>query len=135
MIAVNLEHREEEALRAEKIIAGETQSFINWLGEQAVVPAIVALKNKGRELAEYELNKAFRKLPNLTREQKKIIQGLADSIVNKLLHPAIMGLKQSTSRPQSHIYGEVIQRLFDLQLCDADNSPPISKRSHRYQIQ
>jgi len=112
----NLEERRKEAVKAQKIVEEEITIFLKWLNTQFVTPTIVALKQKGEEIKEAELTKAFNKLGNLTEKEKKVISSLAHSVVNQLLHDPIINLKAYANTNHGHLYTEILQNLFNLEV-------------------
>ncbi|MHB1418629.1 MAG: glutamyl-tRNA reductase [Bacillota bacterium] len=117
VIDQNLEERKKAAVWAEVIIDSEIQNFFNWLSSLFVVPTIVALKDKGNKIKEAEMRRALNRLGTISPKEKKIIGSMANSIVNQLLHDAIVNLKEySTNSHQGHLYAEILQNLFDLQV-------------------
>ncbi|MHB1126280.1 MAG: glutamyl-tRNA reductase [Bacillota bacterium] len=117
VIDQNLEERKKAAVWAEAIIDGEIHSFFKWLSSLFVVPTIVALKEKGDKIKEDEVRRALNRLGSITPREKKIIGSMASSIVNQLLHDAIVNLKEyAANSHQGHLYAEILQNLFDLQV-------------------
>lgn len=112
----NLEERRKEAVKAQKIVEEEITIFLKWLNTQFVTPTIVALKQKGEEIKQVELTKALTKLGNLSEKDKKVISSLAHSIVNQLLHEPIINLKSYANTNHGHLYTEIMQNLFSLEV-------------------
>lgn len=112
----NLEERKQAAKIAEKIVENELTQFLDWLNSLFVVPTIVALKDKGKQIKEAELEKALNKLGELTKREEKIIKTLANSIVNQLLHDPVLNLKSYANTKQGHLYTEILQNLFNLDI-------------------
>lgn len=112
----NLQVRKKEAVKAQKIVDEEIREFFSWLNTQFVVPTIVALKQLGEEIKQRELEKAFNKLGEISERERNIIQALAHSIVNSLLHRPIVNLKNYAQTSHGHLYTEILQNLFDLQV-------------------
>jgi len=110
----NLEQRKKEAQKAEKIIKEEINEFWKWLSMQFVTPTIAALKKRGEEIRQKEMQKAYNRLGNITEREKKIISSMTNSIVNQLLHDPVMELKKSALTKQGHLYTEILQNLFNL---------------------
>ncbi|PKM80982.1 MAG: glutamyl-tRNA reductase [Firmicutes bacterium HGW-Firmicutes-14] len=110
----NLEHRKKESLKAEKIIQAEIDEFWKWLSTQFVTPTIAALKKRGEEIRQKEMKKAYNRLGNITEREKKIISSMTNSIVNQLLHDPVMQLKNYALTRQGHLYTEILQNLFNL---------------------
>ncbi|GAB6153522.1 glutamyl-tRNA reductase [Desulfosporosinus burensis] len=113
---IDRHHQERElaALNAEKIIDEEMGHFLKWHNSLFVVPTIVALQQKGQKIKELQLERAFERLSGLTSKQEKIVRSMANSIVNHLLHVPITNLKEYASTSQGHLYTEILQNLFDL---------------------
>lgn len=110
----NLEQRRKAAAWAEQIIDEEINEFFKWLNSQFIIPTIVALKKKGEIIKEEELTRALNRMGNVTEREKKIIGSLANSLVNQLLHDPIMQLKAYALTTQGHLYTEILQNLFCL---------------------
>ncbi len=112
----NYEDRKIEAIKGAQIVEKELQAFLKWLSTLFVIPTIVALKEKGLQIKETELKRALNKLGNLTPKEHKVISTLASSIVNSLLHDPVLTLKEYANTSQGHLYSEVAQNLFDLDI-------------------
>jgi glutamyl-tRNA reductase len=103
--------------------------FIKWHNSLFVVPTIVALQQKGQKIKDAQLNRALERLGGLTPNQEKIISTMANSIVTHLLHGAITNLKEYATTSQGHLYTEILQNLFDLDVEEEDRRPR-SKRKN-----
>jgi len=112
----NLEHRKKEAAKAEKIINDEIAEFWKWINSQFVIPTIAALKKRGEDIRQKEMARAFNRLGNITEREKKIISSMANSIVNQILHDPVMQLKHYALTQQGHLYTEILQNLFNLEV-------------------
>jgi glutamyl-tRNA reductase len=84
-----------------------------------VVPTIIALKEKAEAIKKEELERACNRLGELTPRQKKIIGSLANTIVNQLLHDAVVNLKKAALTPRGHLYAEALHELFNLPVEEA----------------
>jgi len=111
-----LEEREIKAQEAERIIEEEIGSFFKWLSSLFVVPTIKSLRDKADAIKENELDRAFNRLAPLSDREKKVIGSLANSIVNQLLHDPIVNLKEYATTHQGHLYAEILQNLFSLEV-------------------
>ena len=112
----NLEERKREAVKGQRIVEEEITIFFKWLNTQFVVPTIVSLKQFGQDIKEQELERAYAKLGNLSDKEKKVVDTLAHSIVNSLLHNPIINLKKYAETNQGHLYTEILQNLFELEV-------------------
>ncbi|HWJ02246.1 MAG TPA: glutamyl-tRNA reductase, partial [Verrucomicrobiae bacterium] len=112
----NLAEREIAAVECERIIGEEMDAFLKWHNSLFVVPTVVALKDRGNNIKDAELERALARLGPLTEKQKKIIGSMANSIVNQLLHDPITNLKEYAVTHQGHLYTEILQNLFNLEV-------------------
>ncbi|MDK2821233.1 MAG: glutamyl-tRNA reductase [Clostridia bacterium] len=110
----NLEERKVAARQAEGIISVEIDEFFQWFGSLYAVPTIVALKKKAESIKKSELTKAFNRLGDLTSREQKIISSLANTILNKFVHDAVINLKEAALTPEGHVYTKALQKLFNL---------------------
>lgn len=112
----NLAERKKAAVQAERIINGELNDFMRWLGAQFVIPSISALKQWGEEIKNQELEQALNRLEPLSAHDKKVVCSMAHSIVNQILHVPITQLKGYALTNEGHLYTEVLQNLFQLEV-------------------
>ncbi len=91
---VNRAQRQQEAVRAEAIVAEEVLGFAAWLESLATVPTIAALTGKAEDIRLAELNRTLRGLGPLTSEQIESLDLMTQALVKKLLHDPIRFLKE-----------------------------------------
>lgn len=127
----NLEERKREAVKAEVIIECEIDEFFKWLSSRFAVPTIKALKDRGQNIVDVELQRAIAKLGNLDSKQVKVITSLANTIVNQLLHDPIVNLKEVATTHQGHLYAEILQNLFNLQVRGQRHKMSMSEEEHQ----
>jgi len=96
VVDTNMLERKKEAENAEKIIDEEVEKFIRWMSSLDSVPTIVALRQKAEEIKSEEVEKFKNKFPDLNEEKMKAVQYMASSIVNKLIHPPTVVLKEDS---------------------------------------
>lgn len=106
--------RELAAKDAEKIIEEEMVCFRKWHNSLYVLPTITALKQRAEEIKSSQLEQALAKLGEISPKQEKVIRALANSIMQNFLHVPIMTLKEMSNTPQGHLYTQIIQSTFDL---------------------
>jgi glutamyl-tRNA reductase len=114
VIQANLEHRQEEAAKAARIIEAETHKFLQWRETLEVTPTIVALRDKAQQICEAELKKTLPQLGPLTAEQQKSLEVLAESIALKLLHDPFVYLKRNHHPKNRSRDIDLARRLFNL---------------------
>ncbi|MCL5966693.1 MAG: glutamyl-tRNA reductase [Deltaproteobacteria bacterium] len=120
VIETNLEERQREAERAEEIVAGEVKAFVRWLEAQQVTPTIVTLRRKLEEIRNAEVAKALSVLGTDDPKAKRVVEALASSIVNKVLHAPVTALKKDVEGRSPMELVAVVRELFDL---PEDQSP------------
>ena len=113
-VDANRQARMAEAKKAEGIIAEEVQAFETWFNALEVVPTIVALREKMEGIMQSELEKSGAWMRGLTEEDRKKVGILAASIVNKILHDPMTGLKEEAQQRDALPYVAAVRRLFDL---------------------
>ncbi|MFZ5644014.1 MAG: glutamyl-tRNA reductase [Bacillota bacterium] len=112
----HLSERKKAAVAAEGIIEEDLDGFMKWLGTQFVVPTISSFKKLGEEIKQKELRKALNRLGDISDHDRKVISSLANSIVNQLLHIPVTRIKEYALTPEGHLYTEVLQNLYDLEV-------------------
>jgi len=119
----NLVERKRAALVGENIIEEELGQFMKWLGTQFVVPTIASLKALGEQVKQKEIRRALNRLGEISDHDRKVVGSMANSIVNQLLHIPVTRLKEYALTPEGHLYTEVLQNLFDLEVPGQDLKP------------
>jgi glutamyl-tRNA reductase len=110
----NLRERKKEAAAAEAIVEREVAEFISWRKSLDVVPLLVQLRERGEEIRKHEIEKARARLGTLTPEQERAIDGLTSAIVNKILHPPTVQLKEIASNGHAPEHVGFIRKLLGL---------------------
>jgi glutamyl-tRNA reductase len=110
----NMNVRKKEAIKAEMIVEEEITRYVSWQKEQESVPTIVSLRNKAEEIVRAEMDKAAGWMNKLDKEEQGKVDGLVNSIVNKLLHTPVAALKEESSEFSSKDIVATARRLFRL---------------------
>lgn len=126
----NLAERKQAAIKAEGIIEEELDEFMKWLGTQFVVPTISALKKWGEEVKQKELRRALNRLGEISEHDKKVVCSLANSLVNQILHAPVSQLKSYALTTEGHLYTEILQNLFDLDVPGQKPKKQIAAHGH-----
>jgi len=108
------EERKKEALRAEEIIEEGVQSFNQWLSSLEVVPTILALREQMEEIRKREVAKTLALMKNSSDEERRYLDALTTSLINKILHHPISLLKHQEERGHGKPYTEMIRKVFHL---------------------
>jgi glutamyl-tRNA reductase len=112
VVDTNMHERKKEAEKAEAIIDEEVEKFLKWMSSLDSVPTIVALRQKAEEVKNEEFEKFKNKFPELDDEKIKAVEYLATAIVNKLIHPPTVALKEDTEDRDELI--AMIKRLYGI---------------------
>jgi glutamyl-tRNA reductase len=114
VIETNLEERQKEALKAEEIVAEEVRSFRRWLDAQQVTPTIITLRRKYEEVKNVEVTKAVSVLGGEDPKTRKVVESLASSLLNKILHAPIAALKKDADGRSQMELVATVREIFDL---------------------
>ncbi len=121
VVDANLLERKKAAREAERVLEEELKEFRDWLDSLYVIPVVKALKARGEAIKKAEVTRALNRMGKVTPRQEKIINALASSIVNQLLHFPVINLKEASLTSQGHLYAEITKKLFQLELEDEGN--------------
>ena len=109
----NIEDRQREAIKGERIVDEAVIHFREWYASLEVVPTIVALRNKLESIAETEIRKTLQsnKIPD---ESTGAIEKLAGALINKIMHDPTMFLKKDSMPGDKSKYIDTVRKLFRL---------------------
>ena len=120
IIELNMAQRQQEAVKADRIVREEAGKFEKWLETLAVVPTIVSLRDKADSIIQAELKKSFSALCHLTPDQKETVHTLTRSIAEKIMNDPIVFLKKKAGRETLNTYLDVTRKLFKLDQNNGD---------------
>ena len=106
--------REKEVSSVIEIIKEEVERFSSLFSARSVAPIVTELHSRAEEIRNSELQKLFRRFPELTPEQLKGVETLTTAITNKLMHEPTVRLKDAAGTPRGERLSEALQDLFDL---------------------
>ena len=124
VVETNLKTRKEEAEKGEHIVAEEVGKFTQWFKSLEVVPTIIALKDRMEEIRRKELERTMGRLRSLSPEEVQIIDGLTNTIINKILHNPLVALKLEAHSTNGLLYAEAVRKLFDLEIKVSEKETP-----------
>ncbi len=110
----NIQDRQKEALKADRIIDEAVIQFRNWIESLDVVPTIVALHHQLENIAETEMRKTMSSLQNLTEEDARALQRMTQAMINKILHAPTTYLKRNGCMGNRSLHLDVTRKLFNL---------------------
>ena len=119
VVEANKEARTNAADQARGILEEERRSFESWRDSLETVPTIKKLRSKAEQIRAGEMEKAMSKMgDNLSAKQRKVLEEMSKSIVNKLLHGPMQALRtggndsDEVSQTLDNMYA--LERMFDL---------------------
>ncbi|HVQ28699.1 MAG TPA: glutamyl-tRNA reductase, partial [Vicinamibacteria bacterium] len=110
----NLRERRKEAAAAEALVEQEVLEFLAWRRSLDAVPLLVELRRRGDEIRRGEMERARKRLGTLTQDQEEALEAATTAIVNKLLHPPTVVLKELAKNADSSAEIGLIRRLLGL---------------------
>lgn len=97
------------------IVEQETHTYLAGRRAQAVVPTVVALRDRARSVVEAELERLQTRLPDVDPRVRQELELSVHRIVEKLLHTPTVRVKQMACEPGGSEYAQLLNRLFDLE--------------------
>jgi glutamyl-tRNA reductase len=106
--------------KAQGIIDEGVESFNQWRRGLEVVPTILALREQAEEIRRREVAKTLALMKNSSEEDRRLLDALATSIINKILHHPISTLKRQEERGHGKTYTEVMRKMFHLESAEEE---------------
>jgi glutamyl-tRNA reductase len=113
VIDENIEDRQREAIKGERIVDEAVIHFREWYASLEVVPTIVALRSKLDAIAETEIKKTLQsnKIPE---SSTATIQKMAEALINKIMHHPTVFLKKDSMPGDKSKHIDTVRKLFKL---------------------
>jgi len=110
----NLEDRQQEAVKGERIVDEAVIGFRKWYASLEVVPTIIALRKKMEAIAAAEVQKTLQshKIP---ADSAAAVQKMTGSLINKILHDPTVFLKKDGMAEDKSLHVDTIRKLFNLE--------------------
>ena len=110
----NIESRNKEAIKGERIVDEAVIRFREWFDNMDVVPTIVALRDKMDNIARSEVKKTLQTLNHLSDYDCQAINRMTNALINKILHDPTLLLKRNRSHGDKSVYLDITRKLFKL---------------------
>ena len=114
IIDENIEERNQESLKGERIVEEAVITFRQWYESLDVVPTIVALRNKFDGIAKTEITKTMQSLKHLSDDDCQAIYKMTNGLINKILHDPTLFLKSDGCQRDRSIHLDITRKLFKL---------------------
>ncbi|MDD3469257.1 MAG: glutamyl-tRNA reductase [Thermoguttaceae bacterium] len=120
----NQQLRDRELPKVERIITEEAASFMSEWHHRVTAPVIRQLREDWQRPKEDELQRLFRKLPDLDVHAQEEVRQSFDRLVNKLLHVPMESLRDEAKRGTPYGLIRALARLFRIGpgTADGDNA-------------
>jgi glutamyl-tRNA reductase len=125
----NREDRLQEAEKAEQMVTNEVGVLRQWFQSLEVTPTIVALKNRVDDIKRAEVEKALGRLAHLSIQERELVESMASSIVNKLIHSTMVTLKAEVNSADGVAFVEAARRFFNLGETSSSNQNGLASSS------
>jgi len=109
----NMEDRQQEAVKAERIVDEAVISFRHWHAGLDVVPTIIALRNKVTSIAQAEIKKTLQS-NNFSDSGIEALNKMTGALINKILHDPTIFLKKNGMLSDRSHYIDAVRKLFNL---------------------
>ena len=113
IIDENIEDRQKEAIKGERIVDQAVIRFREWYESLDVVPTIIALRNKIESIARAELKKTLQS-STISEKDTEAIHKMAESLINKIMHDPTVFLKRNGMHEDKSFYIDTVRKLFKL---------------------
>jgi glutamyl-tRNA reductase len=110
----NRQSRKREMPAALAIVEEETLRFMTDMHHRTTAPVIEQLKAGWSETGEAELERLFRRLPDLGDAERSEIRQAFERYAAKLLHPPLVSLRSESQSGPPHGLLDALKRLFQL---------------------
>ena len=104
--------RAAEIPRAEAVIERELTHFQSWWQQREITPALRMLGELAAATRDAELEKVWRRLPELSDRERRIVESLAHNVARALLRRPMMRLRDAVGTPLAGQYRGTLEVLF-----------------------
>jgi glutamyl-tRNA reductase len=109
----NIEDRQREAVKGERIVDQAVINFRKWYDSLDVVPTIKALRKKLEDIAALEVKKTLQ-AGGLSDEGRHAVERMTQAMINKILHDPTDVLKRNGCQGNRSAYLDITRKLFKL---------------------
>ncbi|MDP2661694.1 MAG: glutamyl-tRNA reductase, partial [Dehalococcoidia bacterium] len=106
--------RRAEALKAQAVVEVELARFERWVESLEVIPTITQLRQLAQQIAQRAIDDNEGKWDSLSESDRRRVELLANTVVNRLLHGPTARLKQAVDGGETPLYVEAVRELFGL---------------------
>ncbi len=110
----NIEDRNREAVKGRRIVDEAVITYLKWYESLDVIPTVVAIRNKMKQIADAEVEKTLNGLNHLSEKDTKAIQKMTEAMINKILHHPTLYLKGNGCKTDKSSAIDIARKLFHL---------------------
>ncbi|MDO8684552.1 MAG: glutamyl-tRNA reductase [Armatimonadota bacterium] len=118
LVDQGIKEREKEVEKVNLIIEQETRKFTSWLKTLEVVPLIRLLRERFDSVRDGEWEKYRGRLSHLSDRDIEAVQGLLQSVVNKISHHPMVRIKDYANSPNGYGKMDVVRELFGVEITE-----------------
>ena len=111
----SLAERMAEIPQVKSILEEELTKFEDYLKSLEMLPIIADIHQQAETIRQAELDKTFRRLPDLTEAERARIKAMSQALVKKILQTPTHRLRAEAACPHAPEYAIVARTLFGLQ--------------------
>ena len=108
--------RQQEAYTADAIVEEEIKAVIDKFQYLSLRPVMASLSNRAERIRRREMKRALSKLPDLTKDERRVVEHMTKMIARKLMREPMMRLNHSAGTGMEEFYIEAARRLFKLDM-------------------
>lgn len=127
----NRQERLREARKAEKILEVEAKELTDRFRYLSYQPVLSRLKDKAEAIRQREVKRAMAKLPDLSAEDRRVMENMSRMLVRKLLRDPVLCTNEAAAAGEEDFCVEALNRLFKLRELGVDKCCEI-KSCHRH---
>ncbi len=120
VIDEKLEVRREAIPQVEEIIDEFIARFGEWYQSRLAIPVIASLTQKAETIRERELERLFKRCPDLSERERMLVTGMSMTIVSKMLHSVVVRIREkaTTNHAEAIVHARMLDELFELNLAE-----------------
>lgn len=115
VVECNMKERVQEAQAAEGLIEDELADTLAKFRYLAYRPTLASLTAKAERIRQRALKLALNKLPEMTAEERKVMDNMSKLLVRKLLRDPIVNINEAVGTGREHYYLDAVRTLFKLE--------------------
>jgi glutamyl-tRNA reductase len=114
VVTENIEDREREAVKADRLVDEAVIQFRKWHESLEVVPTIKALRSQLSDIVDIELERTLKGLGYREAADREAFSRMKTALINRILHYPTLFLKREDIHGDMNIYLDAVRRMFQL---------------------